>query len=77
MRLVAKACEGFGQRVQYSVFECTLSEMQLLRLRVKLLKIIDRAEDSLRIYTLHGRREEVVEVHGRDLYVDPHDPFIV
>lgn len=77
LRRVAKTCEGFGQRVQFSVFECSLSDANLERLRSRLLKIIDVDSDSLRIYILRGRREEVVEVHGRDLYEDPMDPKIV
>lgn len=77
LRKVAKACEGHGVRVQFSVFECSLTAVQLQGLRGKLLKIIDSAEDSLRIYILYGKREEVVEVHGRDLFVDPFDPMIV
>jgi len=77
LRKVAKACEGFGQRVQWSVFECSLTDAQLEKLRGKLLGIISEREDSLRIYILAGRREEVVEAHGRDTWVDPYDPLIV
>jgi len=29
LRRVAKICEGFGQRVQNSVFECILNDAQL------------------------------------------------
>lgn len=77
LRRVAKACESFGQRVQNSVFECSLSDTNLARLRIRLLQIIDTEEDSLRIYYLHGNREDVVEVYGRDLYRDPQDPLII
>ncbi|HLH79928.1 MAG TPA: CRISPR-associated endonuclease Cas2 [Chthonomonas sp.] len=77
LRMVAKACEAFGQRVQNSVFECSLSETNLERLRTRLLQIIDLEQDSLRIYRLKGRREDVVEVHGRDLYRPPSDPLII
>jgi len=77
LRRVARACLGFGQRVQYSVFECSLNETHLERLRQQLLKIIDPQEDSLRIYFLRGSREEVVEVYGRDGYVDFRGPLMV
>ena len=30
---MAVICENYGQRVQYSVFECSVSEMQLAKLR--------------------------------------------
>ena len=77
LRQVAKACEGFGQRVQDSVFECSISPSDMERFRVKLLKIISVQEDSLRIYRLHPHREDVVEVHGRDLYRDFSAPLII
>jgi len=77
LRQVAKACEGFGQRVQDSVFECSIGPPDMERFRVRLLKIIDKSSDSLRIYRLAGNREEVVEVHGRDLYRDLSAPLIV
>ena len=41
LRKVAKICEGFGQRVQKSVFECVLSEMQLVQLEHRLRGVID------------------------------------
>ena len=69
LRRVARICEGHGQRVQESLFECTVNETQRERLRQRLTKIIAPAEDSLRIYQLRGGREGAVEVHGLDRYV--------
>lgn len=77
LRQVAKVCEGFGQRVQDSVFECTISPSELETFRARLLAIIDVRQDSLRIYRLHIQREEVVEVYGRDLYRDLQAPLII
>ena len=69
LRRVAKICEGHGQRVQFSVFECTVNETQLEALRLRLKKAILTEEDNLRIYLLRGRREDVVEAYGKDTYV--------
>ncbi len=77
LRKVAKTCQGFGQRVQLSVFECDVSEADLQRLRDRLVKIVDKDQDSLRIYRLVGRREDVVESYGRDTYVDFDEPLLV
>lgn len=66
LRQVAKACEAYGQRVQKSVFECRFTETQLNVL--KLLRIINRNEDSLRFYRLPGDREQWVQAYGRDTY---------
>ena len=70
LRRVAKICEGHGQRVQFSVFECTVNEAQFEALRTRLRKAIVDEEDNLRIYQLRGRREDVVEAYGKDSYQD-------
>jgi CRISPR-associated protein Cas2 len=77
LRQVAKVCLNFGQRVQKSVFECSVNEMKLERLRQSLLKCIDLEADSLRIYRLLEPRAEHVEAYGRDTYVDFESPLVV
>ena len=76
LRRVATTCKDFGQRVQYSVFECRVSDAQLDNLRAKLLAIIAEDEDSLRIYRLHPPRERNIESYGQDPYVSFEDPLI-
>jgi CRISPR-associated protein Cas2 len=75
LRDVGSACKRYGQRVQYSVFECSLTPMLLEKLRAKLLDIIDPEEDNLRIYHLHGPRGKQVETHGVSGYVDFQGPL--
>ncbi len=74
---VARICKAFGQRVQYSVFECTVNEMDMERLRSRLVSTIKPEEDSLRIYQLKGRREEYIESYGIDRYIDFDEPLVV
>jgi len=50
LRRVAKVCESMGQRVQKSVFECQVDEMQFEQLERRLLAEIDEQEDNLRFY---------------------------
>lgn len=76
LRRVGKACKNYGQRVQWSVFECTVDDLTLVRLRAKLLGIIKPEEDSLRIYHLRGPRDEYVEAYGLDRYVDFTDTLV-
>jgi CRISPR-associated protein Cas2 len=45
---VAKTCEDFGVRVQYSVFECRLDEESFTDFWLKLLAVIDEEEATLR-----------------------------
>lgn len=41
LRQVARQCLNYGQRVQNSVFECSVSPAQFTELRLKLSDIID------------------------------------
>jgi CRISPR-associated protein Cas2 len=77
LRRVARVCLDFGQRVQFSVFECNLNDTQLVQLRSRLLDEIDPAEDSLRLYRLVGNFAEVVESHGKDRRIDFDGPLVV
>ncbi|QLY33947.1 CRISPR-associated endonuclease Cas2 [Nocardia huaxiensis] len=52
LRRVAKICEGYGHRVQKSVFEVTCTPVTRLRLEADLVNTIDPARDSIRIYHL-------------------------
>lgn len=52
LRRVARACMDYGQRVQKSVFECTLGEAEWALLLTRLLKEMDKKHDSIRVYYL-------------------------
>ena len=50
LRKVAKECVNYGQRVQNSVFEVDVDYGTFLKLKDRLMKIIDEEQDSLRFY---------------------------
>ncbi len=77
LRKIAKVCVAYGQRVQYSVFECSLTDALLEKFQSRLLDIMDHDKDSLRFYRLIGSREIVVRVYGRDGFVDFTKPLIL
>jgi len=77
LRRVAKACENFGQRVQFSVFECLLDPGQWAALRFRLIEEIDQAQDSLRFYFLGSNWKQRVEHVGAKAAYDPEGPLIV
>jgi len=52
LRKVAKICEGFGTRIQYSVFECPLDPMRLTQLRSALMSVIHFDEDQILFVSL-------------------------
>ncbi len=77
LRKVAKACQDYGTRVQYSVFECSVGEKEFIKLRAKVLDIIDVGEDSVRIYRLGEDAAAKTEHHGVRVPLDPDGPLVV
>jgi len=77
LRKVALACLDFGQRVQKSVFECSVSEMQYEEVMRRLLDIIEEKEDSLRVYRLIEPKEKYVQVYGVNTAVDFEEPLVL
>jgi len=71
LRNVAKVCEDYGQRVQYSMFECLVNPSQWLVLRTILEKNIDPELDSLRYYYLGSNWRRKVEHIGAKPAYDP------
>lgn len=77
LRRVAKACLDYGQRVQNSVFECELTEVQLCVLKDRIKEIIDNSLDSIRIYHLNRNENRRVEVMGVETSFDVNDTIII
>jgi CRISPR-associated protein Cas2 len=77
LRRVAKACRDFGQRVQYSVFECIVDPAQWTMLKNRLIDQIDLESDSLRFYYLGANWKNRVEHVGAKATIDQEGPLIV
>ena len=70
LRRVARACKDYGQRVQYSVFECIVDPAQWAMLKDRLISEIDPKKDSLRFYYLGSNWCHRVEHVGAKASVD-------
>ena len=77
LRRVAKACKDYGQRVQFSVFECEIDTTQWTTLRQRLIDEIDPGVDSLRFYFLGSKWRRRIEEIGAKKSYDPGWPLIV
>jgi CRISPR-associated protein Cas2 len=77
LRRVAKACKNFGQRVQYSVFECIVDPAQWAVLRQHLLAEINPEEDSLRFYFLGSNWRHRIEHAGANKPFDQEGPLVI
>ena len=77
LRRVAKTCLNYGQRVQYSVFECQVDTMKLAKLKSQLLTIINKDQDSLRIYRIIEPLDQNREEYGKRRAIDFDDTLII
>ena len=77
LRNVARACINYGQRVQNSVFECEISEVQLCTLKKIISNIIDMKTDSVRFYYLNRNITRRVEVLGKETSYNVNDVIII
>jgi CRISPR-associated protein Cas2 len=71
LRKVSIQLENFGERVQYSVFECYLDANDLNTLKQRIDKIIDQEVDHVRYYGLCDKDISKKLIDGRgNLAVD-------
>ena len=74
---MAKTCQDYGQRVQNSVFECLVDPAQKVVLVEKLLSIIDKTKDRLRIYHLGKDYKAHIESYGRKTSYEAEGELII
>lgn len=64
LRQVAIQMENFGQRVQYSIFECYLDANKLEELKGRLELIINSEEDHIRYYSICKKDKGKILIDG-------------
>jgi CRISPR-associated protein Cas2 len=76
LRRISKTCQNYGQRVQYSVFECIVDPGQWAVLRARLIDEMDPDKDSLRFYFLGSNWRRRVEHVGAKRTLDQEGPLV-
>jgi CRISPR-associated protein Cas2 len=71
LRKVARACEDFGLRRQFSVFICRLAAADVVRLKSRLYDVIGLDRDQVLMIPLCARCASAFEALGRP--IEPHD----
>ena len=74
LRHVAKTCEDFGIRVEYSVFECDLSDEHFSALWALLRENISEEEDCILAYKICGSC--VTKIESMGAVVRPGKPLV-
>ncbi|RIV28154.1 CRISPR-associated endonuclease Cas2 [Alicyclobacillaceae bacterium I2511] len=77
LRKVAQVCQNVGQRVQKSVFECQVDEVRYLSLVRSLMRLMDKSEDNIRIYTLGEQTLPKIVQLGRSVAINFENPLIL
>lgn len=77
LRKVARLCQDYGQRVQNSVFECILTDVQLADLKNRLQQVIDTVNDSIRIYYLNRNENRRIVTLGKNNTTDIEGTLII
>lgn len=77
LRRVARVCERYGERVQFSVFECRLPARRLARMLGEIQDALDPHLDSFIVYRFPGSIAESRMRFGRGQDHELGDPWIV
>jgi len=80
LRKVHKVTEDRGKRLQYSVYECTLTPLLLAEFKADLLDLIKASEDQVLFIRLGPRNPttyEKIESLGRSYEPSEHRSFVV
>ncbi len=69
--------EGYGRRVQFSVFECFLSLEEMRQLYEKVKKLVKPAEDNVRFYWISQEAVERVLTIGGESPQPPPNYYVI
>ncbi|WP_436664179.1 CRISPR-associated endonuclease Cas2 [Alicyclobacillus acidoterrestris] len=77
LRRVAQLCVSRGQRVQKSVFECQLDELQYVEFIRSLRDLVHPTEDNVRVYRVRDFTHKHVLSLGKEVGIDFDEPLIL
>ena len=69
--------EGYGRRVQYSVFECFLNLPQMQELYEKIQPRVNPEEDNVRFYWISQDSASKTLTIGSDIPQPPPDYYVI
>lgn len=77
LRRIARVCQGYGQRVQFSVFELEVDPARWVSIKQQLSDLMNPDVDSLRFYFMGSKWQEKVEHIGAKPALDLHGPLVL
>ena len=77
LRKIARVCEKYGERVQFSVFECRLSRTRFERMMGEVQDVIDIQQDSVIVYRFSGKIGDARLRFGRNRNHELGTPWVI
>ena len=74
---LSKFLEGYGRRVQFSVFECFLNLDEMRELHEKVKKLVKLTEDNVRFYWISEEAVSRVLVIGSETPQSPPKYYVI
>jgi CRISPR-associated protein Cas2 len=74
---MANTLKDFGERIQFSVFECRLEADDIEKLRGRVREVVDPDTDRVRIYRLCAACVPIVEILGAGKVVEDTDVIVI
>ncbi|MEO0073919.1 MAG: CRISPR-associated endonuclease Cas2 [candidate division WOR-3 bacterium] len=74
---VLRTMKDFGERVQYSVFECRLDDKEYALMSRRLARLIDVKADSVRVYRLCEGCLKRIEFVGLGRIAEDEEVYVV
>lgn len=77
LRRIAKVCQNYGQRVQFSVFELQVDPARWVNIRQQLCDLMNPDVDSLRFYFMGSKWQGKIEHIGAKPVLDLQGPLVL
>lgn len=74
---VAKILSDYGMRIQFSVFECDISNKQFEELKAKITDLIDHENDRVRFYQICKSCQKTAIISGVAQLYEKNDFMVV
>lgn len=77
LRRVAKIMQDYGQRVQKSIFEVSLTYAVFKKMKFQIDNTINPAEDGVKYFPLCEKCAGTIEIIGQGILIDPDEEYYI
>lgn len=74
---IARTLKDYGERIQYSVFECNITNEQYLQLLKRITNIVLPEKDTVRFYRLCKECKEKIRIVGLGKVTEDEEVYVI